>query len=142
MCARSPVRGVLLVALVTLGCGEAEPKKGVVTGDVTLNGEPVKTALVTFTAGSGEVVGSAPVSDGKYRTEVPVGDVVVRVTGVRELKFDEAKLKRGFKPTEEDMNPEVFPAKYNKDSTLRLTVKEGENKQDIHAQIDLPKKKR
>ncbi len=64
--------------LALCGCGGG---LGNVSGDVSFNGEPVKTGYVTFTPadGKGPMVGG-PITNGHYAVEnVPLGSKVVKV---------------------------------------------------------------
>src|SRR5690242_12330388 len=72
---------VLVMAVLQAGCNRG-PAVGTVTGDVTLDGQPVKDGHVLFVPldGNGQTGGS-PVREGKFKAEVPVGKMKVELHG-------------------------------------------------------------
>lgn len=85
------VAGLLACAAVA-GCGDDGPKRYRVSGDVTIDGQPVPFGEVIFTPDAAKMhsgpQGIAPIKDGKYDTALPGGmgagggPTVVRVNGM------------------------------------------------------------
>lgn len=142
MTSRTVSAAALFLALTAVGCGGGI-KTAPVTGDVTVDGNPVESGTVTFhSPTTDEAVAIGSIVEGKYSAEVPVGEAVVRLKGLRKVEVDEKKVKRGYKYTEEELNPEVFPAKYNTSTELKVTIKDGDNKCDFACVSDQPVKKK
>lgn len=146
----SRLTGVLSVALLVLaGCGDSL-NTGEVTGTVTLDGEPLDNAIVTFSpeAGGPSAIGRTDAQGNYelYRRGDPgamVGTHKVRVTSVQEADAEEVpeeaeassdsdaymQQAMGTRPSAYNMaaSQEKIPAKYNQDTTLVETVESGDN---------------
>ena len=107
------------------GCG-GDPNMANVSGTITLDGEPLKDAFVTFkpTNTEGKVVSSygKTASDGTYQMAVSnsvdgawIGENVVRIKTGDYLADGSGKIK------------EVVPAIYNTKTELRKKVNSGDN---------------
>lgn len=137
----SPHRIMLLLligaALWVPGCGSSKPPlpRASVSGEVTLNGQPVSNVLVAFVP-QGNVKGprsSALVTDGKYSLDEKSGPLVgqMRVEITTALEEDEPRDGK-VKP----FAPERIPAQYNVNSQLSAPIKaDGPNKFDFHLQV-------
>ncbi len=107
--------------LVCVGCGQGDrPALGTVEGVVTLDGQPLAGAFVQFDPGS--VRGSSGVTDADGRYELvylrdmkgaAVGEHTVRIT------------------TQTETTPEILPARYHTETTLKETVTPGRNEIDF-----------
>jgi len=130
---RCPIRLLLLgvmLALATACNREGLPGLGSVSGTVTMDGQPVADAMVTFDgAKPGEPASLARTdSSGKYELYysrghkgTTIGEHVVHIS-----TFSEA--------AEEENRPahkETVPARYNVKSELKKDVKRGSNKLDF-----------
>src|SRR5262245_387993 len=116
---------------VVVGCNpENLPRLGPVTGTITMDGQPVPDANVTFDgANPGETVSVGRTdASGKYEIYysrghkgATIGEHVVRISTYGE--------------TGDDDNPqfrkETVPARYNAKSELKADVKRGANKLDF-----------
>src|SRR6266481_5853627 len=121
-----PLVGVLLAALLA-GCGgEKLPRLGSVSGIVTMDGQPVTDASVTF---DGAKPGEPPSlgktdSSGKYELYysrghkgATVGEHVPRISTYGETgDADNRQLRK-----------ETVPSRYNAKSELKAEVKRGSN---------------
>lgn len=121
--------GILVGLLTVLGCGAKGPELGEVTGQIKMDGEPVKNAYVTFLPmfpGGIELVGKTD-ADGKYdvqysadRTGVLLGKHQILLSTLDDVK--DPDTGRNMKV------PERFPAVYvNNDSPLYFEIKAGPN---------------
>jgi hypothetical protein len=119
----------LAVAPSVLGCS-SEPSQGTVKGTVTLDGQPLASGLINFVA----VDASAPTAEatitaGQYEAVVPPGEKRVeirapKITGKRKM-YDTPDS-----PTV-DVVTELLSPRYNVDSTLTMTVGEGEQEKSF-----------
>lgn len=124
------------VALLTfgslVGCGQSGPKLATVSGIVKVNGEPTPFVMVEFQP---EENGSPSIGytdgDGRYKLQFSrdrwgamLGKHVVR------LDFD-------YDPGSEDARPPFkIPAKYNRNSEIRVEVASGSNSHDFEIRLD------
>jgi hypothetical protein len=113
---------VICAALCGCGGGD-ELVKYEIGGQVQLNGQPVKAGNISFVPadGVGPTAGGV-ITDGQYTVEVPPGPKKVeisspKVVGQRKL-FDAPDS-----PTA-DITEEQVPAKYNKQTTLTVTIED------------------
>ncbi|WP_050986309.1 hypothetical protein [Schlesneria paludicola] len=120
---RSVAQSLLLLSVVGCGGSSGTPPLGQVTGAVTINGEPLKDALVQFEPTTGRGSSAITNAAGKYdlvyvdqTRGALVGEHTVRITTyVEEDSPAAAKFK------------ESIPKKYNSNSELKKTVKPGRN---------------
>ena len=124
-----PIPISCVVALVCLSIsvpGCKPPPPGEVVGSVTINGEPLNGAIVTFEDVSQGVGQSAPISAGEFRMPAPiaVGDYTV-VIQPPPPPAPTAKAAPGPKVS--------IPEKYTKPGTsgLTATVESGKNDFDF-----------
>ena len=120
-----------LCCLLVAGCGGSGRELGKVKGTVTLGGQPLEGAEVTFQPTAKGTAPSAGTTDADGRYElmytfdtkgaVPGEHVVTITTGG--TFFDDQGI--------EVERPERVPAKYNTQTVLRETVKPGSNKIDF-----------
>jgi hypothetical protein len=132
----SPWRSFLLLALLAIapGCGG---KVATIEGTVTIDEKPVETGTITFvpiegTPGSGA---RAQIAKGVYTIDSSMGTA----PGTYRVEIA-ARRKTGKKipigspappGTTADEEVEALPARYNKESTLRETLKAGANTVDF-----------
>ncbi len=122
------IRLVLLFGfLLGLGCGD--PNEAVVSGTVTVDGEPAKMGSITFIPVDGETgTAGGAITDGKYTAEVPIGTKKVQIRVSRIV--GQTKL---YDTPDSPMQPvyeEVLPPKYNDQTELILDVKPGQNEEN------------
>lgn len=121
---------LLLSAVV--GCGDGGPRLVSVTGKVTVDGQPVPSAIVTFNptgAGGSNSLGKTDAS-GNYKLEFSqdkqgalVGDYVVEIVT---KKISKADLPDDGSVVDQSNFVEI-PAKYRKRGALTATVKDQAN---------------
>jgi hypothetical protein len=123
---------VATCAVVIAGCGK-KTNRGTVTGDVTLDGQPLKSGVIHFESADGKAAtADAAIVDGKYNVEMPPGDKRIaisapKVTGKRKAYDlpDSPML---------DIIQELLPARYNAQSELTLKVEAGPQSKDFALQ--------
>lgn len=72
---------VLVAALATVGCSQGPPKFEI-TGNVTLDGQPITTGSVMFLPADGSrEVSRGDVVDGRYTLECVAGEKIVQIAG-------------------------------------------------------------
>ena len=118
----------ILAALLASGC--AEPTTGVVTGVVTVDGEPAKSGSIAFfpVDGKSSTTG-AEIIDGQYAANVPFGahKVEIRVSKVVGQKKLYETANSPIKP----IFAEALPPRYNDETELTLDVQPGETRKDF-----------
>ena len=106
------------------GCSQG-PAVGTVTGEVTLDGQPVKKGHLEFTPVDGQgQTGGIMITDGKFSGPIPVAKMRVKIhspkpSGKKYKAYDTPES-----PWEEEVM-EGLPAKYNDKSDITLDVKRG-----------------
>jgi len=117
--------GALLAGAVAGCSGGGGPPLGRVSGVVTLDGEPLAEAIVTFAPSPGRPSLGITGSDGRYtlaytaeQTGAMIGDHVVRISTERYVERPGGAVEQ---------MPERVPPQYNTQSKLTATVKAGEN---------------
>jgi hypothetical protein len=120
---------VVVCAVALAGCAK-KTNRGTVTGDVTLDGQPLKSGVIHFESFDGKAAAAdAMIVDGKYKVELSPGDKRVsisapKVTGKRRA-YDTPDS-----PTV-DIVQELLPAKYNAQSDLTQKVDAGSQEKDF-----------
>ncbi|MHC2068467.1 carboxypeptidase-like regulatory domain-containing protein [Bremerella sp. T1] len=122
--------GVLLLLISAIGCSSGEYSDlGQVTGQVTMDGQPLPEALVRFSPSSGRPAMGVTDAEGNYEL------IYVRdIRGAEPGEYD-VEITTWFRPeTIEDAHKkrtEKIPTKYNKRTTLSATVEQGKNEIDF-----------
>lgn len=110
---------LLLPLLAMTGCGSSDGLVGV-AGTVTFDGTPVETGTIQFRTQDAERRAfAAPITNGKYETRLPVGEMAVEIRASRiiEGKFDESN------PGEKEPMGEMYiPQKYNSRTELKANI--------------------
>ncbi|MEQ8637611.1 hypothetical protein [Gimesia maris] len=125
--------GVCVLSFILSGCSNSSgipaPTRAVVTGEIKFNDKPIQSGQITFLPTKGPVA-MGPVSEGTYRIDwkggVPIGECKVEILGYEETG-KEIIVGAGGKTEKETR--QVLPAKYNTESTLSVTVEEGQENQ-------------
>ena len=128
----------LLAGLSGCGSGSDQPELGLVTGTVTLDGNPLSGVAVTFVPDEGRPAMGKTDDAGKYELtyirDTPgckVGHNKVQIGNTEESE-DEAEQEGDDyvqKPTKS--GPATIPARYNTQTELQAEVKPGENTFDF-----------
>lgn len=80
---RPGILGWILCLVCMLGCGD-ESSSVTVSGNVTLDGEPIEVGMIRFVDQSGVVPSAAgPIEDGKYSVEIEPGEKTVLIQGYK-----------------------------------------------------------
>lgn len=141
------VFNILLIGI--LGCGKAPNPDGRedISGTITLNGEPIRTGIITFISATGsgqdgEAGGS--IIDGEFfltgQDGVKPGDYKVRIIARDEYDSQTNALATEATTPERLFPVDLIPAKYNRNTELTFSVqKGGENVYDYDIVADPPK---
>jgi hypothetical protein len=121
---------VLLLAVVGLvagGCGGKNEMS--VSGKVTVEGEPVDTGSITFTAADGKTyVAGGEIQNGQYKVSIPPGKKKVQIRALKKGAPKEVRDEVSGKTYSSDTVTRMAPAEYEAvDSPLEADVtKNGE----------------
>jgi hypothetical protein len=112
-------------AMFVLGTGCARgPAVGIVQGEVTLDGQPIKDGRISFTPVDGEAsTAGSSIVDGRFQAEVPVTHMKVAINANKVVGKRKA-YDTPDSPVFDDV-VEMVPARYNVNSDLTLDVKRG-----------------
>lgn len=121
------------------GCfgGDDGPELGDVSGTVTLDGEPLAGATVTFTPVETDIGGPSIAQtdeDGYYELRFSISKFGAAV-GEHVVQITTAGITEDADGNEVE-TPERVPARYNVQSELRYTVESGDNQIDILLESD------
>ncbi len=129
LCRPWRLAGVGMIAL--LGCADG---KATVSGAVTFDGQPVSSGSVTFVKNDGQLVREgAVIHDGAFRATLPPGNYQVELSA---RKVVGKQKQKGFdgKDEEIELTVELFPARYNINTTLTAKIGPGANTLNFNAQ--------
>jgi hypothetical protein len=124
---------LVLLVLISAGCGSKGPILAAVKGSVSLKGEPVGSGTISFIPleNQGDAVG-LPIVNGKYEVAMnrglPPGKYRV------ELRWQKETGKMTKDPDNGDEVPvttEGMPPEFHENSTLEVAIEEGENVKDF-----------
>jgi hypothetical protein len=123
------VLGCMLLAWSAWGCSRGDgPELAVVRGIVSLDGEPITNASVTFWLGTGRPSVGVTDASGRYELRFTVNQTGALI-GEHRVYISTAT------PQQDDTTPtERIPAKFNVKSTLVREVKPGKNIIDFDLQ--------
>ena len=133
---RRPLAALLLA--LAAGCTGGSPS-GTVSGEVRLDGQPVKEGLIRFVPTDGQsTYTEAPITDGKYSAAVPQGDTRVEITADRVVRQE--KMYDAPDSPLVDVKEPIIPEKYNTASELTYTVTAGTQTKNFDLEGDKPAK--
>jgi hypothetical protein len=130
---------LLCLVLPAVGCGassgDSRGQRVAVTGNVTLDGNPLSQARILFisNAGGGTVKATALVEDGKFAMDATHGPLAgtARVEIHPELiELDQLEAERQDNPRQRvDPRPLTIPSRYNSATELAAVVSHSEENQ-------------
>jgi hypothetical protein len=119
---------ILVLAAALTACGASSNSEATteVSGNVTLNGTPVKDGTVTFEASppNGMPPGPATITNGTYKGKASVGTKIVRISSPQAVPG-----KKG--PMDLPVLEDSIPAKFNTESQEKAEIKPGANTIDF-----------
>lgn len=132
----------LLISLC-LGCGRQQSdysqlKLVNATGTVTLDGQPLAGAVITFDAPDGQFSFGQTDSGGNYSLQldseqrgVTPGEKTIRISTTRKILGLNATEGGEDDPSQSKSAEEKVPDKYNKNSELKITVSSDKSRYDF-----------
>lgn len=118
-------------ALSISGCGSSHlPKLGTVSGTVTLDGQPLEGATITFIPGLGRVSRGRSGPDGVYELYY-IGNEKGALLGEHRVMIVTSWMDEDLTTGRFTHYPERLPPKYHAESELKRTVEAGHNKFDF-----------
>lgn len=133
------VCGCLLILAITIGCQQSADGRLAISGEVTLDGKPLKEGYIRFTPQGAGTSASGIISDGKYSLVASKG---VARGQYRVVITSEVETGREFPdPDSPDTmmmkeTRSIIPVRYNSQSELELNVQEA----PVTANFDLTSK--
>ncbi|WP_437229479.1 carboxypeptidase-like regulatory domain-containing protein [Planctomicrobium sp. SH661] len=124
----SPGKGILtaILFLGLAGCQKETIPLGEVSGRVTLDGQPVPNAFITFTPDlAGRPSTSRSNADGEYE---------LRYNATRKgalLGSHQVRASTGDLTPDDKVIPEIIPARYHKLGSIAVVVEKGKNVIDL-----------
>ena len=130
---------VLLFGLaVSIGCSKSVENVSEVNGKVTLDGQPLPNASVQFIRTDRSSTSSGMTNaNGEYELYF-AGDTKGAENGDHEVKISSYRAANPDREPPTERVPEKVPAKYNVQTELKATVKDGNNKIDFDLKSDGP----
>jgi hypothetical protein len=114
----------LLMLGVVAGCSGVKKDEVEVTGNVTIDGQPIPQGVVQFIATDGQTpTGGGVIKDGKYVAKVPPGEKTVLILGTKVVgQVPESKDMPGSRMV--DKVETVTPPQYNAEhlTPLKATI--------------------
>lgn len=118
----------LLALLILCGCGD--PTKGIVSGTITVDGQPAETGAISFIPldGRSSTAGGV-ITDGQYTVNAAVTKVRVEIR-VPKVVGEKKIYDTPDSPVQKVMQ-ESLPAKFNDNSELRYDIPSGRSTKDF-----------
>ena len=114
----------LLLGLACSGGCSAEAGKGTVSGEVTLDGQPLKEGVIRFVPADGQTpTADAAIVGGRFKAVVPAGPKRVEVSAPKVI--GKRKMYDAPDSPPVDEVAELLPDRYNVRSELTMTVQSG-----------------
>ena len=131
--------GLLLLLLVSAGCS---PSVGEVTGEITLDGQPVADGMISFippSSGKSLKPAWSKINSGTY--SISAGSVLQPEISYRVEILAYHKTGREFRSAApgggaEQERVQIIPTEFNRKSTLKATFQAGEN--EINFDLETP----
>jgi hypothetical protein len=112
-----------LVLLLATGCSHGPPY-GDLSGQVTLNGQPVQSGTMRFEPADGNSASAGTViQDSRYTVHLPVNSFRVKISS--------PKSPKATGQSEGGLMEEAIPSRYNIQTELSVEVNEGNNQKDF-----------
>lgn len=131
----------LLVVVAFSGCGE-ESSNVQVTGNISIDGEPIPKGTITFVSADGETpTGGGVIKDGTYTAFVPPGEKVVMVLGnkvVGQEPLYEGVSDSPMRDSYEKVTPDAYNAAHL--TPLKATITESQEGLDFELSKDVKAK--
>lgn len=114
------VLGTVVGSILAAGCGgDSGPPTVLVSGQVTLDGQPVEEGQIYFRAQDGGNSYAGKIENGRYETEVTPGGKRIEIIGHRIVPGKFREDNPGEKTPVREM---YIPQKYNRNTTLEIEL--------------------
>lgn len=126
-----------LLLVAACGCG---PATGTVSGNVTIDGQPLDKGIISFAAAEGTAQpANADITNGRYSATMQAGKKFVQISAT--ISVGKRKISPDPNVPLDDIWEERLPAKFNSESKLEFEVKPGANTKDWETQSNRGAKK-
>ena len=116
----------ILFALLLAGCNPGPPQ-GTVTGNVTLDGQPVEGGIIRFVPADGNSQpADSPITGGAYSVTMQTGEKKVEIYWAPSSGKAADTASQGAEPI-----VQRIPAKYNAQTTLTYEIVKGKQTKDF-----------
>jgi hypothetical protein len=112
---------VCVVLVVVGGCSRpgAGPQLYPVSGKVTLDGKPIESGEIIFSAADGSHVAGGQIEDGEYALRASAGRKRVQITAMRDVPGEFREDNPGERV---QVREQYIPPQYNSQSTLEVNI--------------------
>jgi hypothetical protein len=119
--------GLFLALICSTGCGSKDSN---VSGEVTLNGQPLKQGIIRFVPVDGKTqTADAQIVEGKFSATVPAGEKRIEISAPKVVGKKKMIDEPGAKEVEEVA--ELLPERYNVKSELKMNVESGKQQKQF-----------
>lgn len=129
-CIRVGRRWLTILLVGALGCA---PAPNVISGTVTVDGQPLKEGLIRFVPVDGKSnPESRPITDGKFSVPVSSGEMRVEISA-NKVVGKRKMYETPDSPVVDDV-VELLPPRFNVESQLKITVNGGSQTENFDVQ--------
>ena len=113
-----------------VGCSDSA---ATVSGNVTMDGQPVAQGVITFVKQDGNLAREgAVIADGRFLAKLPPGEYKIELNSQKSVG---TRTQKGFDGKDEvvELTAELFPDRYNAKTTLTTKIAPGPNTVNLEA---------
>ena len=121
---------VVLLLWVSLGCGEKELERFQITGNVTLDNQPLENGSIVLEPADGKgPTDGGTIQQGRFEINATPGDKLVRINSSKVI--GEEKMYDTPDSPLKQITKEIIPGRYNQQSELRISVSDAKREHDF-----------
>jgi hypothetical protein len=121
---------IILLSTHLMGCA-GNSNEGSVSGNVTLDGQPLQTGTITFTPVDGKTAtAGGTITAGEYNVQAPIGEKRVQITAPKVVGKHKVYEDLPDSPIVDTIT-ELLPLRYHAQSKLTYSVTAGKQSKDF-----------